>query len=61
LRNRGLPSLVVSMHDESLFAERVLRAGARGYIMDQEALDKVLVGIRRVLAGEIFVSGPITL
>jgi DNA-binding NarL/FixJ family response regulator len=60
LRNRDLPSLVVSMHDESLFAERALRAGARGYIMKQEALEKVLVGIRRVLDGEIFVSDTIT-
>jgi DNA-binding NarL/FixJ family response regulator len=60
LRNRDLPSLVVSMHDELLFAERALRAGARGYIMKQEALEKVLVGIRRVLDGEIFVSDTIT-
>lgn len=60
LRNHDLPSLVVSMHDESLFAERALRAGARGYIMKQEALEKVLVGIRRVLDGEIFVSDTIT-
>ena len=59
LRNHDLPSLVVSMHDESLFAERALRAGARGYIMKQEALEKVLVGIRRVLDGEIFVSDTI--
>jgi len=60
LSYRDLPSLVVSMHDESLFAERALRAGARGYIMKQEALEKVLVAIRRVLAGEIFVSDRIT-
>lgn len=59
LSHRDLPSLVVSMHDESLFAERALRAGARGYIMKQEALEKVLVAIRRVLAGEIFVSEKI--
>ncbi|MDY0187566.1 MAG: response regulator transcription factor [Syntrophus sp. (in: bacteria)] len=59
LTHRNLPALVVSMHDESLFAERALRAGARGYIMKQEALDKVLVAIRRVLAGEIFVSEKI--
>jgi len=59
LSNRDLPALVVSMHDESLFAERALRAGARGYIMKQEALEKVLVAIRRVLAGEIFVSEKI--
>lgn len=59
LNNRDLPSLVVSMHDELLFAERALRAGARGYIMKQEALDKILVAIRRVLAREIFVSDKI--
>lgn len=60
LRYRNLPSLVVSMHDETLFAERALRAGARGYIMKQEALERVLVAIRRILAGEIFVSDKIT-
>ncbi len=60
LRNKDLLSIVVSMHDESLFAERALRAGARGYIMKQEALEKVLIGIRKVLAGEIFVSEMIT-
>jgi DNA-binding NarL/FixJ family response regulator len=60
LRHPDLPALVVSMHDEGLFAERVLRAGARGYLMKQEAADKVLVGIRRVLAGEIFVSSRVT-
>ena len=59
LRHAELPALVVSMHDESLFAERALRAGARGYIMKQEAVEKVLVAIRRVLAGEIFVSNKI--
>lgn len=59
-RYGDLPALVVSMHDESLFAERALRAGARGYIMKQEALDDVLTAIRRVLNGEIFVSSRIT-
>ena len=48
--------LVLSMHDESLYAERVLRAGASGYIMKQEATEKVLEAIRKVLAGEIFLS-----
>jgi DNA-binding NarL/FixJ family response regulator len=48
--------LVLSMHDESLHAERALRAGAKGYIMKQEATDKLLVAIRKVLAGEIYVS-----
>ncbi len=51
-----LPVLVLSMHDESLYAERVLRAGARGYIMKHEATGKVLVAIRKVLNGKIYVS-----
>jgi DNA-binding NarL/FixJ family response regulator len=59
LRHGDLPTLVVSMHDESLFAERALRAGARGYIMKQEAVDKLLIAIRHVLSGEIFVSNKI--
>jgi DNA-binding NarL/FixJ family response regulator len=55
-RYPALPILVLSMHDESLYAERALRAGALGYIMKEEASEQVLVGIRRVLAGEIFLS-----
>ena len=52
----SLPVLVLSMHDESLYAERALRAGSLGYIMKEEAIEQVLVAIRRVLAGEIFLS-----
>jgi DNA-binding NarL/FixJ family response regulator len=52
----GLPVLVVSMHDETLYAERVLRAGARGYIMKQEGGKKFLQAIRQVLGGQIYVS-----
>jgi DNA-binding NarL/FixJ family response regulator len=52
----NLPVLVLSMHDEDLYAERVLRAGARGYIMKQEATDKIIDAIRHVLSGEICVS-----
>lgn len=48
--------LVVSMHDESLYAERVLRAGARGYIMKQEGGKKLVDAIRQVLSGRIYVS-----
>jgi DNA-binding NarL/FixJ family response regulator len=48
--------LVVSMHDESLYAERVLRAGARGYIMKQEGGKKLVEAIRQVLSGRIYVS-----
>ena len=51
-----LPILVLSMHDESLYAERALRAGSLGYIMKEEATEQVLVAIRRVLKGEIFLS-----
>jgi DNA-binding NarL/FixJ family response regulator len=52
----GLPVLVVSMHDESLYAERVLRAGGRGYIMKQEGGKKLMQAIRQVLNGHIYVS-----
>ena len=48
--------LVLSMHDEQLYAERALRAGARGYIMKREATRNVILAIRRVLAGKIAVS-----
>src|ERR1700735_3656972 len=51
-----LPVLILSMHDESIYAERALRAGANGYIMKQEATEKVLVALRRILTGEIYVS-----
>src|SRR6266487_1897596 len=55
-RYPDLPTLVLSMHDEVLYAERALRAGSLGYIMKEEAIEQVLVAIRRVLAGEIFLS-----
>jgi DNA-binding NarL/FixJ family response regulator len=48
--------LVVSMHEESLYAERVLRAGARGYITKQEATRNIMMAIRRVLSGEIYLN-----
>ncbi len=51
--------LALSMHDESLYAERALRAGARGYLMKREAAKKVILGIRTVLAGQLFVSEKI--
>lgn len=51
-----LPVLVLSMHDESLYGERALRAGARGYLTKQEATKKVIDAIRRILAGEVFVT-----
>ena len=51
-----LPVLVLSMHDETLYADRALRAGARGYLMKREALDSVISAVRTVLSGEIYVS-----
>jgi DNA-binding NarL/FixJ family response regulator len=48
--------LVISMHDEALYAERVLRAGGRGYIMKQEGPEKILQAIRQVLDGQIYLS-----
>jgi DNA-binding NarL/FixJ family response regulator len=56
----GLGVLVISMHDESLYAERVLRAGARGYIMKQEGGAKLMQAIRRVLEGKIYVSDAVS-
>jgi len=52
----NLPVLALSMHDESLYAERVLRAGARGYIMKAEATEKVIMAIHKILSGEIYIS-----
>jgi DNA-binding NarL/FixJ family response regulator len=52
----NLPILALSMHDESLYAERTLRAGAKGYIMKAEATEKVIIAIRKILSGEIYIS-----
>ncbi len=52
----GLATLVLSMHDEALYAERVLRAGARGYVMKQEGGKRIMDAIREVLAGKVAVS-----
>ncbi|HEX3685779.1 MAG TPA: response regulator transcription factor [Bryobacteraceae bacterium] len=54
-----LPVLILSMHDESIYAERSLRAGANGYIMKQEATENVLVALRRILNREVYVSPQI--
>jgi len=51
--------LVLSMHDESIYAERVLRAGARGYIMKRETTQKVIDAIRRILEGRLYVSDAV--
>lgn len=59
IRFPRLLTLVLSMHDETLYAERALRAGARGYIMKQEKLDRLLLAIGRVLGGAIYVSDQV--
>src|ERR1700723_1639548 len=51
-----LPVLILSMHDEAIYAERALRARANGYIMKQEATEKVLVAVRRILHGDVYLS-----
>lgn len=51
-----LRSLVLSMHDETLYAERALRAGANGYVMKQQSADVLIQAIRKVLGGEVYLS-----
>jgi DNA-binding NarL/FixJ family response regulator len=62
LRSQGfdLPVLVLSMHDEELYAERALRAGAKGYITKNEASTEVVKAIRKVTSGEVYVSRQMT-
>jgi DNA-binding NarL/FixJ family response regulator len=60
IRHPNLPVLVLSMHDESVYAERSLRAGANGYIMKHEAADKVITAIRRNLGGDVYLSERLT-
>ena len=55
-RHPEIPALVLSMHDEAVYAERSLRAGARGYLSKQQLDETVLVAIRRLLAGETYMS-----
>ncbi len=56
LNYSGLPILVLSLHDESVWAERAIRAGARGYVMKKEASESVISAIRNILNGKIHVS-----
>jgi DNA-binding NarL/FixJ family response regulator len=60
IKTTSLPVLILSMHDESIYAERAMRAGANGYIMKQEATEKVLVAIRRILQGDVYLSDRLT-
>lgn len=61
LRQPGLPVLVLSMHHENLYAERAVRAGARGYVMKREPVAAVLAALRKVLAGQMALSEEIVL
>lgn len=56
----GLPILALSMHHESLYAERVIRAGARGYIMKQQATENIVKAIRKILNGQLYLSDNMT-
>ena len=55
-QSRSIPVLVLSMHDETYYAERVLRAGAKGYIMKDSATDHLVQAIRTILQGEVYLS-----
>ncbi len=59
-RNNEILILVASMHEESLYAERVLAAGASGYINKQEAQEKIIQAIRQVLSGKVYLSEYMT-
>ena len=59
-KHESVLMLVASMHDEMLYAERVLAAGARGYINKQEAQDRIIEAIRAVLAGRVYLSSKMT-
>ncbi len=54
--NPALPVLVVSLHDENLYAERALKAGAKGYVMKSEATDNILTAIKKIMNGEVYLS-----
>lgn len=57
-RHPAMPVLVLSTHDEGLYAQRALRAGARGYVMKQAPTSEVMKAIRTVLAGDLYLSNP---
>ena len=62
VRERGveMPILMISMHDESFYAERALRAGAQGYVMKQRATAEIVSAIDRVIAGELYLSDELS-
>jgi DNA-binding NarL/FixJ family response regulator len=60
VRHPKLPVLVHSMHEEQVYAQRALRAGARGYLMKQEPAPKLMQAVRQILGGEIYLSETMT-
>ena len=54
-RYKDLPMLALSLHEEALYSERALKAGARGYLMKQEAPDHLIPAIRQILSGKVYV------
>ncbi len=60
IRFAALPVLILSMHNEALYAERSLRAGARGYIMKEATTENIIAAIRRVLGGDIYLSSDVS-
>ncbi len=60
VRHAALPVLVLSMHNEALYAERSIRAGARGYIMKEATTENIVGAIRRVLGGDIYLSSEVS-
>jgi DNA-binding NarL/FixJ family response regulator len=59
-QDEGVKVLVCSMHEETLFAERALRAGAKGYINKEQATEKLIVALRRVASGHVYLSEQMT-
>jgi len=59
-RKKRMPMLVLSMHAEALYAERAIRAGAKGYVMKHASTDTLLAAIRKILAGKIYLSPAMT-
>ncbi len=60
IKKKNLPVLVLSVHDESIYAERALRAGARGYIMKEELTDNVVIAIRQIISGKLYLSNQMS-
>jgi DNA-binding NarL/FixJ family response regulator len=59
-QNGNVPVLVLSMHEETLYAERAMRAGANGYVTKHQPVEQILLAIRRVMAGQIYLSENLT-